>query len=205
MRNKKFIIPIIIVVLVAIVVVLVFLVHNSNKNKEAEPYNFNFKIPEQPYGFQWGMSMEEVDDKLLENGLFKKRQLINSIICYDYDYLNITDLTVKVYFIFNDDRQLTDIRFHFDFSDASIYYAEEGFYPEEGFDFTTNELLVAYKNELNNMFGEGIPNPEDIDHTFWVVEDMIIDLYDVSENSFYVSYKDAESYPDIVSKLKLLK
>lgn len=190
---KKIIIITIIIALVAIIGTTIFIFHSKNNANEKEPYDFNFEITENPYGFQWGMSIDEVEDKIKEIGLTKVKNINTTIVCNGYDFQNISGLNVKVFFLFDKDKELTDIMYSFDFTNTS-------------FDFTSSEFSEAYKKELSNVFGKEIKHPEQKENaTYWLGDKTFITALNSSENKISFTFTDITSQPALVDDLKLLK
>ncbi len=183
--NKlKIIIPLIILLVVAVGAGVFYFVNRKEL--------IDIEISENPYGFEWGISMAEVESQLSEKGLSKKLDSVQSKImlsCTEYNFQDIVGLNVRVVFMFNDTDQLTDVAYFFEYEDDEV-------------DVSIEEMQMSFEAALNEKYGEYIEFDDLAKH--WIGEKMFVTMLE-REGRFTVEFTDVNSEPDIVDALKALK
>lgn len=187
--NKlKIIIPLIILLVVAVGAGVFYFVNRKEL--------IDIEISENPYGFEWGISMAEVEAQLSEKGLSKKLDSFQSsqtLSCTEFNFQNITGLDVRVVFLFGDSDQLRDVMYFFEYEDSEV-------------DVSKEEMGLSYEAALDKCFGESVSVVEG-EGEYWIGEKALISMLgDYSEkSSVSVCFSDANAYMELVEALKALK
>jgi len=189
MRNKRLFISVIIITLLLIVAGVLFLLYYLNKEEEKPEYVFNFTDVEYPYGFKWGMSLEEVEDQILTKGLYKETKY-ESLVCNDNNFQNNIGLSSRMGFLFNENNELYNIMIIISFKNKT-------------FDFTEEEFIDAYNDELSEIFG---PVIEFDDNYYWINEETMVTLYiNEEKNEYSYSFSDVNTCKELADELELLR
>lgn len=192
MRNKRLFISVIIITLLLIVAGVLFLLYYLNKEEEKPEYVFNFTDVEYPYGFKWGMSREEVEDQILAKGLYKetKHELL---ICNDNNFQNNIGLDSRVVFLFIEKDELSDIMIIISFENKT-------------FDFTEEEFIDAYNDELSRIFGPDIEVNDTFIYHYWYNEETLISLrINEEKNEYSYCFSNVKDNQALVDELELLR